>query len=166
MTCPSLHGLYNMPNMPTVPRSDTLSLSTHSLLTPPPFTGPPDPGFGDKFVNTSYGTSHGEGNVPTGAERQRGTGYDQHGNVVTSFGRWPIEFDPVTGTARVVTSRVEAGALDPLAGGAVPPGGLVDISISAAGHATMGQDEGEGARGGVHKEQPKEEQRGAEGGRA
>ena len=61
-----------------------------------------DGGFrGEKFTDTGYGTHSGAGNVPTGAERTKGTGYDAHGQVATAFGHWPIKFDPMTGTASV-----------------------------------------------------------------
>ena len=31
-------------------------------------------------------------------------GFDEHGNVKTRFGRYPIGYDPVTGTATVRTT--------------------------------------------------------------
>lgn len=52
----------------------------------------------EKFVNTGYGTYLGTGNVETGAEHEKGTGYDEHGNVKTEFGHWKINHDPLTGT--------------------------------------------------------------------
>jgi hypothetical protein len=54
---------------------------------------------GDAFVDTGYGTQSGAGNVPSGAPQRKGTGYDGHGQVKTSFGKWPVKYDPVTGTA-------------------------------------------------------------------
>jgi hypothetical protein len=61
-----------------------------------------DGGFqGEQFTDTGYGTHSGAGNVPSGAERTRGTGFDAHGQVATAFGHWPIKYDPVTGTASV-----------------------------------------------------------------
>ncbi|KAH7618943.1 hypothetical protein NADE_005791 [Nannochloris sp. 'desiccata'] len=95
-----------------------------------------DSGFGDKFVNTGYGTYNGQGNARTGAEEMKGTGYDEHGQVKTQFGKWPISYEPVTGTATTgVTSNYDfpPGHLDP---GDV--GGLTDVSIPAEGHSTMG----------------------------
>lgn len=99
------------------------------------FTGT-DRGFGDKFVNTGYGTYNGQGNARTGAEEMKGTGYDEHGQVKTSFGKWHISYDPATGTATTgVTSIYDfpPGHLDP---GDV--GGLTDVSIPAEGHTTIG----------------------------
>jgi len=78
----------------------------------------------------------GQGNAPTGAEEMKGTGYDEHGQVKTQFGKWSISYDPVTGTATTgVTSNYvfPPGHLDP---GDV--GGLTDVSIPAEGHTTMG----------------------------
>jgi hypothetical protein len=87
-------------------------------------------------VNTGYGTYDGRGNVRTGAEDTTGTGFDEHGQVNTKFGKWPISYDPVTGTATAgVTSDYDfpLGHLDP---GDV--GGLTDLSTPAEGHSTMG----------------------------
>lgn len=43
-----------------------------------------------------YGTHDGQGNVPTRAPFEKGTGYDSRGQVATSFGKWPVAFDPVS----------------------------------------------------------------------
>lgn len=45
---------------------------------------------------TGYGTD-GIGNVETGYAQQEGTGYDEDGQVITKFGKWQVEYDPVTG---------------------------------------------------------------------
>ena len=53
----------------------------------------------------------------------------------TKFGKWPIKYDPVTGTATTgVTQNYDfpPSHLDP---GDV--GGLTDVSISPEGHSTM-----------------------------
>lgn len=73
-----------------------------------------------------------------------GTGYDEHGQVKTKFGRWPISYDPVTGTANAGVTEgyhfpaEESGALGAMQ---VDFGGLVDMSVLAAGHATTGNFE-------------------------
>jgi len=59
---------------------------------------------GGAFVNTGYGTYAGTGNVDSGAKEQKGTGYDAHGQVKTSFGKWHIDYDPVTGQATTGTT--------------------------------------------------------------
>ena len=49
-------------------------------------------------TRAGYGTHDGQGNVPTGAQYQHGTGYDPAtGQVKTAFGKWPVSYDPVTG---------------------------------------------------------------------
>ena len=93
----------------------------------------------------------------TGAEDQSGTGYDEHCNVKTSFGRWPISYDPVTGTATTnVTAGYDfpAGVRDPAGGASNDFGGLVDVSATAAGHSQMMKE---------HKEADKEDKNGGTG---
>jgi hypothetical protein len=69
-----------------------------SLLETPVAGG--DGGFErEAFVDTGYGTQAGGGNVPSGAASRKGTGYDERGQVKTSFGKWPVKYDPVAGTA-------------------------------------------------------------------
>ncbi|KAL4431612.1 hypothetical protein ABPG77_001454 [Micractinium sp. CCAP 211/92] len=99
------------------------------------------------FTDTGYGTHDGQGNVPTKAPFQRGTGYDEHGQVSTSFGKWPVAYDPVTGMAVAhVTGKYDMGGAD--VGGAAGSqlagtsgGGLVDVSAAAPGHSAVASPE-------------------------
>lgn len=88
------------------------------------FSGGSGGGKNEAFVNTGYGTYAGQGNVPTGAEKEKGTGYDEHGQVKTKFGTWQVGYDPVSGTT-AVTAESEPGLLDAMgaeaAGLVVPP---------------------------------------------
>ena len=124
-----------------------------------------DSGFGsDQFVSTGYGTYSGAGNTQTGAEKQQGTGYDEHGRVKTSFGRWKIDYDPVTGAAQTgVTAQYHFPGMDLEAvteGHAYgnDSGGLTDVSLPAAGHSTVSKETKERQR--EASEEGKEVQRG------
>ncbi|KAL4458971.1 hypothetical protein ABPG75_013836 [Micractinium tetrahymenae] len=94
-----------------------------------------------------YGTHDGQGNVPTDAPYQKGTGYDEHGQVATSFGKWPVAYDPVTGMAvEHVTGKYDMGGADVGggAGGELPGtsgGGLVDVSAAAPDHSAVASPE-------------------------
>lgn len=74
--------------------------------------------------------------MPSGAQYQKGTGYDDKGQVVTSFGKWPVAYDPVTGMA---VENVTAGY--DMAGADVGGGGLVDVSAAASEHAAVATPE-------------------------
>ena len=73
-----------------------------------------------------------------------GTGYGENHQVKTKFGKWPISYDPVTVTANAGVTEgyhfpaEEGGAMGAVA---VDFGGLVDVSMSAPGHSTMGEAE-------------------------
>ncbi|KAL4859101.1 hypothetical protein ACK3TF_000876 [Chlorella vulgaris] len=84
--------------------------------------------FSRDLTYTGYGTHDGKGNVPTGAQFEKGTGYDEHGQVATSFGKWKVAYDPVTGMA-VDNDSVTAGYDFPAGGDG--GGGLVDVSAPA-----------------------------------
>ncbi len=113
------------------------------------FTGI-DSGFGEKFVNTGYGTYSGAGNAKTGSEDMKGTGYDEHGQVKTQFGKWPISYDPTgLGTA---SAGMTTSIYDFPPEGHRPPAGLTDISIPAEGHTTMEPKRGEEEVGKQHPE--------------
>ncbi|PSC76696.1 acetylcholinesterase precursor [Micractinium conductrix] len=88
---------------------------------------------GSDFTDTGYGTHEGAGNVPTGAQWQKGTGYDEHGQVATSFGRWPVAYDPVTGMAvENVTGAYDMGGAEGVGDMSLPAAaGLVDVSAAA-----------------------------------
>jgi hypothetical protein len=68
-----------------------------------------------------------------------GTGFDEHGQVKTKFGKWNISYDAVgLGTATTGTTSnydFPPGHLDP-----GDFGGLTDVSIPAEGHSTMGSE--------------------------
>jgi hypothetical protein len=88
---------------------------------------------GREFVDTGYQTHDGQGNVPTGAQWEKGTGYDEHGQVKTAFGKFQLAYDPVTGMA---VDNVTSGYTFPAGGEAGGGGGLVDVSAAAQEHGT------------------------------
>jgi hypothetical protein len=61
--------------------------------------------------------------------------------VKTEFGKYKIEYDPVSGAA--LDNTTEGYDMPPGAGGGEGGDGLSDISLEPAGHATVG----EGTRG-------------------
>lgn len=103
-----------------------------------------DPSAGsNQMTHTAYGeVNYGGGNAPTNSEKQQGTGYDSHQQVSTDFGKYPIQYDPVTGAALQTTTGYSFPGHDlnaVVAGRVVGSdiGGMTDISIPAIGHATL-----------------------------
>ncbi|GAB4823345.1 hypothetical protein N2152v2_010391 [Parachlorella kessleri] len=105
-------------------------------------------GFGRSSINTGYGTHDGKGNVETDVRSEEGTGYDESGQVKTGFGKYPIGYDPVTGTATAMTTSgydfpAEGGATGTVS--ALGAGGLADISAPGSATATKVSDDQAGA---------------------
>lgn len=68
-------------------------------------------------------------------------GYDEHHQVKTRFGRYDIDYDPLTGTAtRGVTPDYHFIEADSGAVIGSDVGGLTDVSLSATGHSTLAED--------------------------